>query len=198
MFLASLPHRDACVHVSQALETHYTWSNTKLMALVQTHTCLIHSCNHERMGPPQGLACTRHTTPLRQRHALAPVHTDYSMHLKDCNRSVRALPPTRFYASTGRAGLHSVNRKVFNWTPLAWLNSLSYHTGFSTSVDFNIQQSEGDEGLDIAELPTTGAAHPAPENVQSSRMHMQTLCYRQIRGSPSLLHAAHCRHNRST
>ncbi len=28
-------------------------------------------------------------------------------------------------------------RKVLNWTPLAWLNSLSHHTGFSTSVDFN-------------------------------------------------------------
>ncbi len=28
-------------------------------------------------------------------------------------------------------------RKVLNWTPLAWLNSLSHHTVFSTSVDFN-------------------------------------------------------------
>jgi hypothetical protein len=28
-------------------------------------------------------------------------------------------------------------RKVLNWTPLAWLNSLSHHTCFSTSVDFN-------------------------------------------------------------
>ena len=26
---------------------------------------------------------------------------------------------------------------MLNWTPLAWLNSLSHHTGFSTSVDFN-------------------------------------------------------------
>jgi len=28
-------------------------------------------------------------------------------------------------------------RKLLNWTPLAWLNSLSHHTGFSTSKDFN-------------------------------------------------------------
>ena len=28
-------------------------------------------------------------------------------------------------------------RKLLNWTPLAWLNSLSHHTGFSTSEDFN-------------------------------------------------------------
>jgi hypothetical protein len=28
-------------------------------------------------------------------------------------------------------------RNVLNWTPLAWLNSLSHHTGFSTSVAFN-------------------------------------------------------------
>jgi hypothetical protein len=28
-------------------------------------------------------------------------------------------------------------RKILNWTPLAWLNSLSHHTGFSTSEAFN-------------------------------------------------------------
>jgi len=28
-------------------------------------------------------------------------------------------------------------RKLLNWTPLAWLNSLSHHTGFSTSEGFN-------------------------------------------------------------
>jgi len=28
-------------------------------------------------------------------------------------------------------------RKMLNWTPLAWLNSLSHHTGFSTSEGFN-------------------------------------------------------------
>jgi hypothetical protein len=29
-------------------------------------------------------------------------------------------------------------RKVLNWTPLAWLNSIGHHTGsVSTSVDFN-------------------------------------------------------------
>jgi hypothetical protein len=27
--------------------------------------------------------------------------------------------------------------KTLNWTPLAWLNSLSHHTGFSTSESFN-------------------------------------------------------------
>jgi len=28
-------------------------------------------------------------------------------------------------------------RKLLNWTPLAWLNSLGHHTGFSTSENFN-------------------------------------------------------------
>ena len=28
-------------------------------------------------------------------------------------------------------------RKMLSWTPLAWLNSLSHHTGFSTSEGFN-------------------------------------------------------------
>ncbi len=41
--LASLPYKDAWVRGGQALEAHDTWSNTHLMALVQTHTCLIHN-----------------------------------------------------------------------------------------------------------------------------------------------------------
>ena len=28
-------------------------------------------------------------------------------------------------------------RKLLKWTPLSWLNSLSHHTGFLTSEDFN-------------------------------------------------------------
>ena len=32
--------------------------------------------------------------------------------------------------------LHA-KRKILNWTPLAWLNSQSHHTGFSTSEGFN-------------------------------------------------------------
>ena len=40
--LASLPHRDAWVRGGQALAAHDTWSNTQLMALVQTQTSLIH------------------------------------------------------------------------------------------------------------------------------------------------------------
>ena len=56
-------------------------------------------------------------------------------------------------------------RKVLNWTPLAWLNSLSHHTGLYDNS--GLKQSEGDAGLDSVELPTTGAAHPVSENVQS-------------------------------
>jgi len=43
---------------------------------------------------------------------------------------------------------------------------------------FNIrglQQGESDSGLDCMELPATRAAYPALANVQTRRMHLQTL-----------------------
>jgi hypothetical protein len=49
--------------------------------------------------------------------ALAPVHTDYPLHLKDGNRSARALPPTRLYARRRRARLRSVQAKSAQLDP---------------------------------------------------------------------------------
>jgi hypothetical protein len=155
----------------------------------------------------------------------APHHRGSVMHSRLCTQTISCISKT----AIGQPG-HSLlqdsmpddeeldcvasKRKVLNWTSLG-LNSLSHHTGFSTSVGFHQEKVMQDwcfgcllqtqmehslecpRGLDSVELPTTGAAHPASENVQTSRMHLQTLCYRQIRGSSSLLHAARGRHNRS-
>ena len=54
-------------------------------------------------------------------------------------------------------------RKLLNWTPLAWLNSLSHHTGFSTSEGFNKEKTIQD--WTALELPATRAAYPALANV---------------------------------
>jgi hypothetical protein len=71
-------------------------------------------------------------------------------------------------------------RKMLSWTPLAWLNSkflLFWLTEPSHGL-FNIRglrQGENDSGLDCMELPATRAAYPALANVQTRRMHLQTL-----------------------
>ena len=54
-------------------------------------------------------------------------------------------------------------RKMLNWTPLAGLNSLSHHTGFSTSEGFNKEKTIQD--WTALELPATRAAYPALANV---------------------------------
>jgi hypothetical protein len=46
----------------------------------------------------------------------------------------------------------SSKQKVLNWTPLTWLNSLSHHTGYSTSVDFNKEKV-----MQEAEMATLGS-----------------------------------------
>jgi hypothetical protein len=57
------------------------------------------------------------------------------------------------------ACVHSKRKKI-NWTPNAWLNSTSHHTGFSTSEAFNMPKVQQDWishycrflGLDIPHL----------------------------------------------
>jgi hypothetical protein len=206
--LASLPHRDAWVRGGQALAAHDTWSNTQLMALVQTHTCLIHDYKcaeqqpqHDAPAAPAAAAQVPQAPtpllipPLNQLALLlaarapgenaenaqdevaqgprmpeqrkitaaimkewgphkalralgAPHHRGSVMHSRLCTQTIPCISRTVI----GQSG-HSLlqdsmpddeeldcvasKRKVLNWTPLAWLNSLSHHTGFSTSVDFN-------------------------------------------------------------
>ena len=87
------------------------------------------------------------------------------MHLEDGNRSVRALPPTRFYARRRRARLRSVKAKSAQLDPPRVAKLTQPPHGL---LDIRrLQQSEGDAGLDSVELPTAGAAHPAPDNVQA-------------------------------
>jgi hypothetical protein len=54
--------------------------------------------------------------------------------------------------------------KKINWTPNAWLNSISHHTGFSTS-----------EASSMLKVQISYKLLPSPEGVPTSRMPVQTL-----------------------
>jgi hypothetical protein len=66
-------------------------------------------------------------------------------------------------------------RKLLQWTPLAFLNSLGHSTGFSTSKAINKEKVIQDRIS--GNCQQLGLPHPAPARVQRPRMHVRSHCY---------------------